>query len=137
MLNDIYGWTKYEFSCATQPGKSLYRGKVHYHLCSCQSTISLAVGKEKNKSCFFQNNLLKSRLTTVQAVVHLPPVKRFPSPNYALAEDPNFSNEKNLSSIKNNILKFGAICYCTQRQGHRDRHPVSWKLNFQISTLIF
>ena len=44
------------------PGKSLYRGKVHYHLCSCQSTLSLTVGKEENKSGIFQNNLLKKKL---------------------------------------------------------------------------
>ena len=38
----------------SEPGKSLYRGKVHYRLCSCQSTLSLAVGKEENKSFFFK-----------------------------------------------------------------------------------
>ena len=35
-------------------GKSLLMGKVHYSLCSCQSTISLAVGREENKSCVFK-----------------------------------------------------------------------------------
>ena len=59
------------FICV-QAGKSLYRRKVHYRLFSCQSTLSLAVGKDENKSHIFQNNLSKSWLTTVQAVVHLP-----------------------------------------------------------------
>ena len=43
-----------------QSGKYLYKGKVHYCLYCCQLTLSLAVGKEENKSCVFQNNLLKS-----------------------------------------------------------------------------
>ena len=32
---------------------ALYRGKVHYHLGSCQSTLSLAVGIEEHISCVF------------------------------------------------------------------------------------
>ena len=40
-------WSKYTTDKA---GKSLYRGKVHYPLCSCQSTLSSAAGKEE-KMC--------------------------------------------------------------------------------------
>ena len=51
-MDFIYGWNK--------AMKSLYRGKVHYCLWSCQSTLNLSVGKEENNSCVFQNNLLKT-----------------------------------------------------------------------------
>ena len=40
-------------------GKSLYRGKVHYRLCSCQSTLSLAVGKKEIKVVFFKTTYKK------------------------------------------------------------------------------
>ena len=46
------------FPCAgavlDHPGKSLYSGKADYHLCSCQSTLNLAVGKEENKKLGWQ-----------------------------------------------------------------------------------
>ena len=41
----------------SQSRKSLYRGKEHYHLCRCHSTLSSAVGKVENKSHIFQINL--------------------------------------------------------------------------------
>ena len=40
-------------------GKSLYKGKADYRLCSCQSTLSLAVGKEENKKSRFSKQLIK------------------------------------------------------------------------------
>ena len=40
-------------------GESLYRGKADYHLCSCQSTFGLAVGKEENKKLCFSKQLIK------------------------------------------------------------------------------
>ena len=39
--------------------------------------FKLSFWKKEIKSCVFQNNLLKSWLTTAQAVVHLPPVQKF------------------------------------------------------------
>ena len=35
-------------------------------LCCCQSTLSLAVGKEENLSFVFQNNLLKSGIVPIK-----------------------------------------------------------------------
>ena len=40
-----------EYSYYLYTGKSLNRRKVLYHLSSCQSTLSLALGKEENKIC--------------------------------------------------------------------------------------
>ena len=48
------------------------QGKLHYRLCSCQSTLSSAVEKIENKSYVFHNNLSKSWLTTTQAVCTSP-----------------------------------------------------------------
>ena len=42
-----------------EPGKSLYRGKVHYSLCSCQSALSWAVGQNKIKLCFSKQLIKK------------------------------------------------------------------------------
>ena len=55
--------------------------RVYYHLCSCQSTLSLVVGKKEIKVIFLQNNLSKSWLTPAQVVVHLPLYRGgFPGP---------------------------------------------------------
>ena len=59
------------------PREISIKGKVYYRLCSWQSTLGLSVGKEEIQSYVFQNYLLKSWLTTEQAIVHFPPVYRF------------------------------------------------------------
>ena len=37
-------------------------GKAHYRLCSCKSTISLAIGIEEIKAVFFKTTYLKADL---------------------------------------------------------------------------
>ena len=39
----------FETESMNKAGKYLYRGKVPYHFCNCQSTLSFSVGKKKRK----------------------------------------------------------------------------------------
>ena len=56
---------------------------MQHSLCSCQQTLSLAVGKEENKICIFQNNLFKSLFTTAQAEFTFPLNTDFPALDWA------------------------------------------------------
>ena len=54
----------------THQGNSLYMGKVDYRLCSCESTLSLAVGKEEIKSCVNLNSLVELILKNVVLIFY-------------------------------------------------------------------
>ena len=62
-------------------GNYLHWGKVHYCLCTCQSTLSFAVRKWENKTQFFQNNLPQRWSTNAQVEMHLPLYRDFPGKN--------------------------------------------------------
>ena len=85
-------------------GKSLYKGKVHYCLCSCPLTLSLAVEKEESKSFVFQNNLLKIWLTTALAVVNLPPLYIGIHKDSFTAIEMNFSGKTRVVNFSSKTL---------------------------------
>ena len=79
-------------------GKSLYLGKVHYCLCI---NFNLSCWKKDNKSCVFQSSVTQIWLTTAQAVVHLPPVYKFPWSNhgYQISWRNTNTNEKQIRKM--------------------------------------